>query len=198
MAVLAPQIVLAVFASYGVVPGIADQSVVVRRTINPLESLYRVPSRMPAVARSKRASCRQRHRHPNVRRPVGHCIVARAAIQLVRLRAALDPVVAVPAAQRVPAAIPIQVVVVRAARQTVVVVIPSPNRHGCSSISRRFMQSGSREFAESRAGRPSRGRTALERADRWRGRPPERPRRQAGAPPAPAGENASLARRWNL
>ena len=94
-------------------------------------------------------------------------VVAARAIQLVRIRAAIKRVVVGAAVQLVPAIAAIQVVVaarapqrVRAAQAiqgfvvgsadecVVAVVIPSQNRHGCSSTSRRFIQSGSREFAE--------------------------------------------------
>ena len=119
-----------------------------------------------------------------------------AAIQTVGAVAAIQVVVAALAPQRVRAAQPIQGFVVGSADECVVaVVMPSQNRHELFLHFKTLHSVRFTRVCRSPAPvAPVGAVPALERADRWR----ERPRRQAGAPPAPTGENASLARRWNL
>ena len=158
------------------------------------DDLLKPADRVPRRVTSAQHPRREIQIHSRIRPQIGRRVPPGAALQGVRPRTALHVIVAATAPQRVRTAQAIQIVVAGSADECVVVVIPSQNRHGCSSTSKSVSLSQvSRERAESpeRARRP---RTSGPMTRTVAGATAATGRRT----PAPTGENASLARRWNL
>ena len=115
----ATQRVRAAMPEQHVVLRVARQDVIVRRRSHEvLDPAQPVPRRMAAGCPARS----QVHHHPGVGTPVARRVARPfAAVHNVRARAARQPVVAAAATQRVRATHPTQIVVLRVARQNVIV-----------------------------------------------------------------------------